>query len=328
MGGRLFIDAIDGRRVQEELAYPFDQSRVVIGRAGAADVRLPHRTVSERHASLEQSGNHYVLTDHGSTNGTRVSGERLVAHRGRKLRDGDTIELGIYVLSFHDEVMVTAPLTSERTAELARRLLRGQAGDDTPAPSPPRLVVVSGPLSGQSLDLPEAPCRITVGRKSDCDLALPDDTLAPEEFLLERDLDGVLAQSVHTDRPMQIGRRVTRSHRLKDGDEIIVGTTTLLFEEPAEAALGAMTQDEDEPVKARPLPPPEPLPKTAPETGPPEEAPSTEAVEEAEAEPRPSRSSKPAPRPQGLGADLLVYGLAGIVLSLSIAGLIMLLRAH
>ena len=51
MGARLVVQSAAGREVEGEIAYPFDSGRIVIGRAAAADNRIPHLTVSEIHAT-------------------------------------------------------------------------------------------------------------------------------------------------------------------------------------------------------------------------------------------------------------------------------------
>ncbi|MCZ7682551.1 MAG: FHA domain-containing protein [Sandaracinaceae bacterium] len=78
MGVRLHVRSLWGPRTGEEVVYEFDQDRILLGRGRGADVCLPHRAVSLRHASIELSGARYAIVDHGSTNGTRVGGARLV----------------------------------------------------------------------------------------------------------------------------------------------------------------------------------------------------------------------------------------------------------
>lgn len=64
----------------------------VLGRASAADVSLPHPSVSRRHARIAPIAGAHVLTDLGSTSGTTVNGTKLAGEH--VLRDGDVIGLG------------------------------------------------------------------------------------------------------------------------------------------------------------------------------------------------------------------------------------------
>ena len=109
MGVRLAIRSAEGQPLSEELAYDFEQARIVIGRGAGADVRIPHLTVSDVHATLRQQDDAYVILDNDSTNGTRVNGARVTGDRPKRLHDGDRIEVGAYAArSFASGVRVAA----------------------------------------------------------------------------------------------------------------------------------------------------------------------------------------------------------------------------
>lgn len=325
MGARLLISYVDRRQVDGDLAYPFDQFRVVIGRSTATDVRLPHRTVSERHATIEQSAGTYRLTDHGSKNGTRVNGQPLVPHRARRLQDGDRLEIGIYELTFNDSLLVVEPLSSERSAEIARRLVRLLTM--APQAEPPRLLIVNGQQSGTCLHLRPAPEKFTIGSAEDDALSLLDGSAQPQHTTLVWTATGVELTCPEADAYVTIGGRRVRSHLLRDGDEVLLGQTILFFEEPAEALLAALDGTEDESYEYSDGPRP-----TAPEPKPPRAAKKGTATgDQGLTDTSPSQpvspADPPAPSPAG-AADLLVFGLAGVMLTVSIAALIFLLRAN
>lgn len=63
-----------------------------LGRGGRADLVLADTAISAEHARVERVGRRWVVTDLGSTNGTRVN-EAVV--RGRAaLAEGDVLALG------------------------------------------------------------------------------------------------------------------------------------------------------------------------------------------------------------------------------------------
>jgi pSer/pThr/pTyr-binding forkhead associated (FHA) protein len=314
MGVRLVIRSAEGQPLSEELAYDFEQARIVIGRGAGADVRIPHLTVSEVHATLRQQDDAYVILDNGSTNGTRVNGARVAGDRAKRLHDGDHIEVGAYLVQFRSGVLLQAPATIERTAELARRLFRNsQAGARVGAP---RLVVLSGPNTGLSVDIPPPPSRVRVGRGEECQLVLPDEGVSREHLELVHDLDGVLLTSLDPKNGVDINQQRVTQRRLRDADELVIGTTRLLYEEPAEEPIDALVEEADRPVAPAPA------------------APAAAAVQPAPASPTPppdvplpAPPRRPAQR-SSFDADLIIYALAAIVIAVSIAGLIALMRGE
>jgi pSer/pThr/pTyr-binding forkhead associated (FHA) protein len=61
--------------------FRLERTVVHIGRRPDSDVRLDDDTVSGSHATLSRRKSGWVLSDHGSTNGTYIDGERLVGER-------------------------------------------------------------------------------------------------------------------------------------------------------------------------------------------------------------------------------------------------------
>ena len=68
------------------------ESAVTIGRDEGADVQLPDKTISRRHAALRIEGETAVVEDLGSRNGTFVNGTRV--EDPQRLREGDSLQIG------------------------------------------------------------------------------------------------------------------------------------------------------------------------------------------------------------------------------------------
>jgi len=62
-----------------------------IGRLPECDIVIPDSNVSRRHAEIRPTVDGFSLVDLGSTNGSKVNGERTVQ---RELRDGDELVFG------------------------------------------------------------------------------------------------------------------------------------------------------------------------------------------------------------------------------------------
>jgi len=83
---------LDGKRL---LVGP---AGVTLGRSRQCDVVLEDPNVSRRHAEIRPRGGSWVVTDLGSTNGSRINGRPVEG--SEVVRDGDEIEVGATVLRF------------------------------------------------------------------------------------------------------------------------------------------------------------------------------------------------------------------------------------
>jgi hypothetical protein len=118
MSGRTMIYSTAGRlsepleeraRARAESALLLlDGKRLVVGPAGVtlgrsrqADVVLNDPNVSRQHAEVRPRGGSWVLTDLGSTNGSRINGRRVEG--SEVIKPGDEIELGATSLRFELE---------------------------------------------------------------------------------------------------------------------------------------------------------------------------------------------------------------------------------
>lgn len=74
---------------------------VTLGRSRQCDVTVDDPNVSRTHAEIRPRGGSWVLSDLGSTNGSRLNGHRVGG--SEVLKPGDEIELGTTVLRFELE---------------------------------------------------------------------------------------------------------------------------------------------------------------------------------------------------------------------------------
>jgi predicted Zn finger-like uncharacterized protein len=76
--------------------FPVSKPRVVLGRAGA-DINLDDAEASRQHAAVEILGDHAIVRDLGSTNGTFVDLQRIQQH---VLTNQGEFRIGSHVLMF------------------------------------------------------------------------------------------------------------------------------------------------------------------------------------------------------------------------------------
>lgn len=94
---KLIIEDDEGRKT----VVPFVREEITIGRQEGNTIRLTERNVSRRHARLMRQNGHVVVEDLGSSNGTRINGERISGQSA--VKDGDLIQIGDYDLALQSD---------------------------------------------------------------------------------------------------------------------------------------------------------------------------------------------------------------------------------
>ena len=86
--------------LQDGQATPFEltMEEMVIGRLPECDIQLPSNMVSRKHAKIVKDGDHFVLHDLKSGNGTFVNGQRLTG--SHRLSPNDRIKFGPVLCRF------------------------------------------------------------------------------------------------------------------------------------------------------------------------------------------------------------------------------------
>ena len=100
---RLVWEKPDGGKVE----FPLEGDKLEVGRDEDVAIRVDEPLVSRRHASIERRGDGWVVVDLGSTNFTKVNGQRV--RRERELVDGDQLLFGRAKATFHQPAATTEP---------------------------------------------------------------------------------------------------------------------------------------------------------------------------------------------------------------------------
>ena len=86
--------------------HPLTQARTVIGRGSDADITIDDAGSSRKHAEVLWDGDHAMLRDLGSTNGTKLNGQRI---REAQLSSDMVITIGRTDLTFQIVPISQAP---------------------------------------------------------------------------------------------------------------------------------------------------------------------------------------------------------------------------
>ncbi|MCB4810994.1 FHA domain-containing protein [Methylovorus menthalis] len=158
------VFSLDGNLLGE---YSLDKPLLRIGRRRDNDIAIDNLMISGEHAQVMCIGQHALLQDLDSTNGTMLNGVRV---KQQVLQHGDIIMLGHYQLRYWDEAGYSGDhsLTDAVVVSLeepgARLFSQELPSEDTAAIAGKffgRLYVISGPDFGKDILLNQAV--ITIG---------------------------------------------------------------------------------------------------------------------------------------------------------------------
>jgi pSer/pThr/pTyr-binding forkhead associated (FHA) protein len=268
----LTVRHTDGGETPRVFRYSFDQEEVLVGRAPGVDVRLPHAAVSLVHVRLLRRRGQLVAQDDGSTNGTRHEGVRLVAGEPVAVIDGSRLQVGPYELVIGDPVSeLTGP---HDTAAFARQMvldLLGAGGGGSTC----TLEVTHGPQRGARLPIPAGSPPLLIGRGASCGLHLDDADVSREHLELKVQGDSVSVRDLGSKNGLCInGERLEGERLLRDGDELRIGQTVLVFHHPLARYLADLEAEkppapdaDPDPVEPPGAEPPAPLAPREPDRG-------------------------------------------------------------
>lgn len=235
------------RSPERPIEFPDGTAEIRIGRRPDLELPLPDRALSALHARLVRADDGWRLEDLGSTNGTRVDGERLPPNAPRPLTAGAHITLG--QITFVFDGPVAAVVGAEGTATIARRLV-GDLFAASPASATPTLSIVTGVRVRPPLRLEQIEHRYVLGRAESCDLQLASEEVSREHAEIVRLWDQVVISDLGSKNGVRVNDvLLTEKRRLRDGDRVQIGPALLRLSDPADRYLRdfeAQTGDQDE----------------------------------------------------------------------------------
>lgn len=305
------------------LKISLDAPRIVIGRAEGCEIRLPDPSVSHRHASIRQRGSDYVVVDEGSTNGTFVGPVRLSPHAPRVLRSGELLRVGRIWLELAIEAVPPTDDAPLATREMALALVSSALLAQGEAAAF-KLQILEGPDRGKELTLGETGRVYVIGRGAGLDLTLSDPDASRRHIEIWRRGASLWLKDLGSKNGAALdGEKLSPN---KDtlwprGKRVTLGATELGFEDPVTDALVELEASSDEKMRDGDSVDP-PVGVAKPPAAPPASDGTTAPITKV------PRIGGAPPRHDGgfRTADLVIAGLALVVLAASLLGLFWLFR--
>lgn len=145
---------------------PLGNEQIIVGTRADCTVVLSDILASPLHCAISKNGDELVATDLGSESGTFINGERIT--RGKALKPGDLIAIGIHVL----EARLIGGVTSAAKGSTMFTTLSALAGEGPQ----PRFVLESRVVKA---------ARIVIGRAPSCDVTIDHPSVSREHCVIE-----------------------------------------------------------------------------------------------------------------------------------------------
>jgi pSer/pThr/pTyr-binding forkhead associated (FHA) protein len=82
----------------EHLSLGLKDQRTCVGRSPENDIQIQDNYVSRKHLELYKKGGKYFIRDLNSSNGTFVNGKKIGSKVERRIKEGDTIVIGMTLI--------------------------------------------------------------------------------------------------------------------------------------------------------------------------------------------------------------------------------------
>ena len=86
------------RGTYEHLSLGLKDQKTYVGRSPENDVQVQDNYVSRKHLELYKKGDRYFIRDLNSANGTFLNGKRIGSNVERRVKEGDTIVIGMTLI--------------------------------------------------------------------------------------------------------------------------------------------------------------------------------------------------------------------------------------
>lgn len=243
--------------VPEERVREFDLEflgpEILIGRDRECEIQIPLSEVSRVHAKIFKANDQWFIKDLDSASGTKVNDQALAPQSDHLLAQGDVIEIAHATITFslidHAGALEN---TEEGTSVVAQKLVREILADPHQSVEQPYFVVMKGPNEGSRLlvhgDLQE----FLIGRVENADLYLDDPNVSRKHARLKREWNELLIEDLGSKNGVVVnGRKIALPTRLRDSDEVYLGSVRLTYVDPTAKILNRLeisAASEDEPT--------------------------------------------------------------------------------
>lgn len=234
---------VTNRQNGKQVSHRIDKDNVTIGRLPGNDVVLKGKTVSRQHAEISRNGDTWYIEDSKSGNGTLLKGKKLKPLEKAPLTDNDKF----YIEDFEIKFILDTPQDQsdeDKTGsdiieiKMIRKVLKALNQDNSPT-----LEVISSTGEGTKISFPPEKEDLVIGREAPADLVIASQTISRKHARLERKWGGITILDLESKNGVMVNNQKIAEKRLTDGDIISIGDAKILFRNPEDVNLEALSEE-------------------------------------------------------------------------------------
>lgn len=237
----------------EEKVYPLG-SVTTVGRLPENDLSLKGTGVSREHARIVQEDHQFYLIDLGSGNGTFLNGLLIKPEEKTLLKNNDRITIANYHLRFFetDELFEARYQEEEEVtdADILEVKLLKKILDAVDQETLPSLEVLNGVAEGKRFFLTDDLPEMIIGREAGSDFSIDEYVISRQHAKIIKKWGGIALIDLESKNGSYVNNKRITEEFLHDGDRVALGTIVLLFRNPKEINVKALSE---EIAKSQPL---------------------------------------------------------------------------
>ncbi len=235
---------VKNQKTQEEQVYNLPQDTITIGRTGACDIELADKSISRKHAEIVKDAEDYFLIDLKSGNGTYLNGKRIRSIEKHLLRSNDLIKIESYEIAFHLlEEGLNKPIEEDTDTDIIeikmiKKVLKALDKDSTPS-----LEVLNGSAEGKKIFFDDAQQEVDIGRDPNCSLQIDEAVISRRHAKLIKKWGGIVLMDLNSRNGCFVNNEKVAEKLLRDGDKVLLGTIKLIYRNPQDINIDAISEE-------------------------------------------------------------------------------------
>src|SRR5262245_7976996 len=228
----------------EEQIFNLPQDIITLGRTSACDIELNDKSISRKHAELVREGDDYFVIDLKSGNGTFLNGKKIRPIEKHLLRPNDIIKIENFEIHFSPlQETMDKPVEEDTDTDIIeikmiKKVLKALDKDASPS-----LEVLNGVAEGKKILFSDDLQEVDIGRDPKCTLFIDDPVISRKHAKLIRKWGGIVLQDLESRNGSFINNEKVQEKLLRDGDKVMLGTIKLLYRNPQDVNIEAISQE-------------------------------------------------------------------------------------